>query len=252
MHLANEQLKQQQFYTHELDKAIEDIKRDFQSLLKNNQIILENAYTERIEQVKSQLSNVPENSVAAAPARVSVANLRDELKEVEKTRDEIENQYRPLIETFINKQKEKTSIDEEQRRLDLEYTRLINEINQITEAIELGKQHGFSVRFELETYRRLLDLQTQNVGFMTTHLLPNGSKEDEEEEQQHPTTVSIETTKTSSPPVSPPPTNLTTKKTESQRSISKTGKKITKTKIYADRSTRGRRFNYHLSSCSSR
>jgi len=220
--LANEQLKQQQFYTNELDKAIEDIRRDFQTLLKNNQIILENAYTERIEQVKSQFSNVPENSVAA-PARVSVANLRDELKEVEKTRDDIENQYRPLIETFINKQKEKTSIDEEQRRLDLEYTRLINEINQITEAIELGKQHGFSVRFELETYRRLLDLQTQNVGFMTTHLLPNGSKEEEEEE--HPTTVSIETTTTSSPPVSPPPTTtLTTKKNESQRSISKTGK----------------------------
>ncbi|CAF4302577.1 unnamed protein product, partial [Rotaria sordida] len=32
----NEQIKQKQFYTNELDKAIEDIKHDFQILLKNN------------------------------------------------------------------------------------------------------------------------------------------------------------------------------------------------------------------------
>ena len=138
-------------------------------------------------------------------------NLRDELKQVEKTRDDIENEYRPLIDAFVNKQKEKSNIDEERQRLDLEYSRLIGEINQLTEAIELGKQHGFAVRFELETYRRLLDLQTPSANFVAHHLLPNGSKEDDS------TTMT-----TSAAPVT-----MATKKTESQRSISKTGKRTT-------------------------
>lgn len=217
--LANEQVKQQQFYTNELDKAIEDIKRDFQNLLKNNQVILENAYAERIEQVKTQFSSVPETSVVTGSARVSIENLRDELKEVEKSRDDIENEYRPLIDLFITKQKEKTSIDEERRRLDLEYTCLINEINQITEAIELGKQHGFSVRFELETYRRLLDLQTKNVTLVNNHLLANGSKE---EDSTVVTSIPATTEVTATQP--PSTVTMTTKKNESQRSISKTGK----------------------------
>jgi len=84
--LANEQVKQQQFYTNELDKAIEDIKRDFQTLLKNNKTILENAYAERIEQVKSQILTYETNKQqeASLTSRISIETLNDELKEIEK------------------------------------------------------------------------------------------------------------------------------------------------------------------------
>ena len=98
-----------------MDKAIGDIKRDFQVLLQNNKAILENAYTERIEQVKTQISAIEANKQKEAPlasTRVSVENLREELKETEKARDNIENEYRPLIDTYLAKQKEKTQIDE--------------------------------------------------------------------------------------------------------------------------------------------
>jgi len=204
-----------------LDKAIGDIKRDFQVLLQNNKAILENAYTERIEQVKTQISAIEANKQKEAPlasTRVSVENLREELKETEKARDNIENEYRPLIDTYLAKQKEKTQIDEERFRLDNEYNRLINEINNLTEAIEIGKQYWFSVHFELETYRRLLDLETNRSSVVNLQETPlsNGTAEEEpvnEPEQQAPQQQQQQQT-------------ITSKKTDTQqRSISKTGEK---------------------------
>lgn len=220
---ASEQLKQQQFYTDELDKAIGDIKRDFQVLLQNNKVILENAYTERIEQVKTQITTYEANrqkEVPLASTRVSVENIQEELKEAEKARNDIENEYRPLIDSYLLKQKEKNQIDEERFRLDNEYNRLINEINNLTEAIEIGKQYWFSVHFELETYRRLLDLES-NKTTKTTIIdvkqqtsLPNGKNEEEEEEGTH---NEVEQ--------QAPQQVITVKKTDTQqRSISKTGK----------------------------
>jgi len=203
--LTNEQIKQQQFYTNELDKAIEDIKRDFQTLLKNNKTILENAYAERIEQVKSQILTYETNKQqeASLTSRISIETLNDELKEIEKIRDDIENEYRTLIDHYLTKQKEKNQIDEERIRLDNEYNRLLNEINHLTESIEIGKQYWFSVHFELETYRRLLDLDTTKSTIHTPLL--NGKEENGIIESQ-------------------PQQIITTKKTDAQRAISKTGK----------------------------
>ncbi|CAF1030748.1 unnamed protein product [Adineta ricciae] len=210
--LANEQIKQQQFYTNELDNAIDDIKRDFQALLKNNKVILENAYTERIEQVKTQIStyqaNKPQESLTTS--RVSIETIHDELKQAEKTREDIENEYRPLIDLYISKQKEKNQIDEERIRLDNEYGRLLNEINQITEAIEVGKQYWFSVHFELETYRRLLDLESTKTSVPTTTLTNTNN-------------ASLVNGKNESSIVEEPKSIITVKKNESQRAISKTG-----------------------------
>jgi hypothetical protein len=208
--LANEQIKQQQFYTNELDKAIEDIKHDFQILLKNNKVILENAYTERIEQVKTQILTYQTNKQqeTSSTSRISVETLHDELKQIEKERDDIENQYRPLIEVYLTKQKEKNQIDEERIRLDNEYNRLINEINHLTETIEVGKQYWFSVHFELETYRRLLDLETTKPTINNNHVpLTNGKQENGTNEPSSPPQQQI----------------ITVKKTETQRAISKTG-----------------------------
>jgi len=203
--LTNEQIKQQQFYTNELDKAIEDIKRDFQTLLKNNKTILENTYAERIEQVKSQILTYETNKQqeASLTSRISIETLNDELKEIEKIRDDIENEYRTLIDLYLTKQKEKNQIDEERIRLDNEYNRLLNEINHLTESIEIGKQYWFSVHFELETYRRLLDLDTTKSTIHTPLL--NGKEENGIIESQ-------------------PQQIITTKKTDAQRAISKTGK----------------------------
>ena len=206
--LASEQVKQQQFYTNELDKAIADIKSDFQTLLKSNKVMLENAYTERIEQVKTQISTYQqsrEQEASLAP-RVSVDSLHTELKQTEKLRDDVDKEYRPLLELFMGKQKEKTGIDEERTRLDLEYNRLISEINQISEAIEVGKRYWFSVHFELETYRRLLDLQISNPIVNNHHVLANGKEEHKIVEEQQPTPQII------------------VKKLDSQRAITKTGK----------------------------
>jgi archaellum component FlaC len=188
-----------------LDQAVDDIKRDFQTLLKNNKVILENAYTERIEQVKTQITTFEANKQQETPltSRVSVETLHDELKQIEKTRDNIENDYRPLIDLYITKQKEKNQIDEERVHLDTEYNRLISEINQLTEAIEVGKQYWFSVHFELETYRRLLDLEITNTTTSNHVPIPNGKQENGIVEEQRTTTI---------------------KKTDSQRAISKTGK----------------------------
>jgi myosin heavy subunit len=211
--LANEQIKQQQFYTNELDKAIDDIKRDFQVLLKNNKVILENAYTERIEQVKTQITTYQSNKQQESPTtttRISIETLHDDLKQIEKSRDEIENEYRPLIDLYLNKQKEKNQIDEERIRLDNEYNRLITEINQLTEAIEIGKQYWFSVHFELETYRRLLDLESTKTTINHNHTpIVNGKEENGIKEEK-----GIKEEQRSI---------LTVKKTDSQRSISKTG-----------------------------
>jgi hypothetical protein len=190
-----------------LDKAIEDIKRDFQTLLKNNKVILENAYTERIEQVKTQILTYQANKQQepSSTSRISIETLHDELKQCEKERDDIENEYRPLIDIYLSKQKEKNQIDEERIRLDNEYNRLLNEINHLTEAIEIGKQYWFSVHFELETYRRLLDLETTKPTINTNHIsLSNGKEEyGVSESLQQPI--------------------ITVKKTDTQRAISKTG-----------------------------
>jgi len=209
--LANEQIKQQQFYTNELDKAIEDIKNDFQILLKNNKIILENAYTERIEQIKTQILTYQTNKQqeTSSTSRISIDTLNDELKQIEKERDNIENDYRPLIDIYLTKQKEKNQIDEERIRLDNEYNRLINEINYLIQEIEVGKQYWFSVHFELETYRRLLDLETTKPTINNHILLSNGKQENgiNESPQQQQQIITV-------------------KKPDTQRAISKTGEMI--------------------------
>ncbi len=118
-----------------------------------------------------------------------------------------------MIETYLTKQKEKNQIDEERIRLDNEYNRLINEINHLTEAIEVGKQYWFSVHFELETYRRLLDLETTKPTINNNHVpLSNGKQENG-------------TSEPSSPPQQQQQQQqiITVKKTETQRAISKTG-----------------------------
>ncbi|CAF0797371.1 unnamed protein product [Rotaria sordida] len=216
--LTNEQIKQKQFYTNELDKAIEDIKHDFQILLKNNKAILENSYTERIEQIKTQILTYEANKQQeiSSTSRISIETLHDELKQTENIRQNIENEYQSLINFYIAKQKEKNQIDEERIRLDNEYNRLINEINHLTGAIEIEKQYWFSVHFELETYRKLLDLETtkslsSNNYYYTS--LPNGKQENSPvEEQQQEQQQQI----------------ITVKKNDRQRAISKTGEmKIT-------------------------
>jgi hypothetical protein len=109
-----------------------------------------------------------------------------------------------LIDIYLTKQKEKGQIDEERIRLDNEYNRLINEINQLTEAIESGKQYWFSVHFELETYRRLLDLETTKTTINQNHTpLVNGKQQNGIKEEVKEI--------------------ITVKKIDSQRSISKTG-----------------------------
>ncbi|CAF3393189.1 unnamed protein product [Rotaria sp. Silwood1] len=217
--LVNEQIKQKQFYTNELDKAIEDIKHDFQTLLKNNKTILENSYTERIEQIKTQILTYEANKQQEIPStsRISIETLYNELKQTENARQDIENEYRLLIDLYISKQKEKNQIDEERVHLDNEYNRLINEINHLTDAIEIGKQYWLSVHFELETYRRLLDLETTKSSSNIIHTsLPNGKQENspieeqqQQQDQQHQQMITV-------------------KKNDTQRAISKTGEmKIT-------------------------
>ncbi|CAF5204362.1 unnamed protein product, partial [Rotaria magnacalcarata] len=161
--LGNEQAKQKQFYTDELGKAIEDIKYDFQILLKHNKALLENSYADRMEQAKTQLlayETTKQQQQPLAATRISIDALQNELKQVEKVRQDIDNEYRPLVDLYLIKQKEKNQTDEERIRLDNEYNRLANEINHLTQAIEVGEQYWFSVHFELETYRKLLDLET--------------------------------------------------------------------------------------------
>lgn len=198
-------MKQKKFYSNELDKAIADIKEDFQNLLKVNKVVLEKAYAERIEQVKAQapIQELKQEKKTASLPRVSIESLREELKQVEKTRDDIENEYRPLMENYLKRQKEKSSIDEERFRLDSEHNRLLTEVNQLTEAIEIARQYWFSVRFELETYRRLLDLQGEKTPLTNHETLANGKDEHIEKEEK--------------------PTVQIIKNNEIQRSISKTG-----------------------------
>ena len=194
-----------------MDKAIDDIKRDFQTLLKNNKVILENAYTERIEQVKTQILTYEANKQqeSLSTSRISTEALYEDLKQAEKERDDIENEYRPLIDRYLTKQKEKNQTDEERIRLDSEYNRLITEISQLTEAIEVGKQYWFSVHFELETYRRLLDLETTKSSPIVNNHSPLKNGKPENGVDEHPTPQQIITT---------------IKKTETQqRAITKTG-----------------------------
>ena len=139
--------------------------------------------------------------------------MHDELEQIEKVRENIENEYRSLTDLYLNKQKEKQKNDEERIYLDNEYNRLINEINYLTEAIDSGKRHWFSVRFELETYRRLLDLEITKPVEKNNHIsIPNGTEEKGMCKQQRQ--------------------SLTVKRSNLQRSISKTGEiKRTNNKI---------------------
>ena len=204
--IANEQIQQQIFYNNELDNAISDIKRDFQALLTTNKVILENAYTERIEQMKAQAAAATAAAqLTSSTPKASMESLELELKQVETERNAIENEYRRLLELELNAQKERSTMNEESARLDLEYSRLLDEINQLTEAIEIGKQYWFSVHFELETYRRLLDLQMSSLSLNNHVGLVNGKEEHLQTQE--------------------PPQIIQTKKTESQRIISKTGRK---------------------------
>ncbi|CAF4133622.1 unnamed protein product [Rotaria socialis] len=225
--LGNEQTKQKQFYADELGKAIEDIKHDFQILLKHNKALLENSYADRMEQAKTQLlayeTTKQQQQQPLVATRASIDTLQNELKQVEKVRQDIDNEYRPLVDLYLIKQKEKNQTDEERIRLDNEYNRLANDVNHLTQAIEVGKQYWFSVHFELETYRKLLDLETSkslptinnnnnNNNNSTTSVITNNNKH-----------VVLSNGKDEHIPIEEPRQIVTVKKPEAQRAISKSG-----------------------------
>ncbi|CAM4825788.1 unnamed protein product [Rotaria magnacalcarata] len=221
--LGNEQAKQKQFYTDELGKAIEDIKYDFQILLKHNKALLENSYADRMEQAKTQLlayETTKQQQQPLAATRISIDALQNELKQVEKVRQDIDNEYRPLVDLYLIKQKEKNQTDEERIRLDNEYNRLANEINHLTQAIEVGEQYWFSVHFELETYRKLLDLETSKslptINTTTTTAITNNNNNN----KNH---VVLSNGKDEHIPIEEPRPTVTIKKPDVQRAISKTG-----------------------------
>ncbi|CAF4671667.1 unnamed protein product, partial [Rotaria magnacalcarata] len=79
-------------------------------LLKHNKALLENSYADRMEQAKTQLlayETTKQQQQPLAATRISIDALQNELKQVEKVRQDIDNEYRPLVDLYLIKQKEK-------------------------------------------------------------------------------------------------------------------------------------------------
>ncbi|KAL7668235.1 hypothetical protein ACOME3_008945 [Neoechinorhynchus agilis] len=175
-HLAVPQFDVSQFYRSELTKAINDIRRDFETLSSVQKNEIEAYYKVRTEEMKDQVADEKRKiEEAKAFGRVEVmdlGSLKDSLKDMTDERGRLENENYSLQNTLRNIEQDIMDIRTEQERRDaqkeMELMQLNAQIQSYQDSLRSTIENNVSLRFEINTYRRLLESEefhlTSNAG----------------------------------------------------------------------------------------
>lgn len=157
-----------QFYRTELTKAISNIRRDFDNLNRVQQGELEEYYRVKTEEIREQaaeaeerrkisLQAIQEGKYEAADADAldeAVKKARTDAGELQKENIRLENVLRELEDTY---EKMKSARTREEMNVEAEIQRISNEINEKQQVLAAATEGNVSLKFEINTYRRLLE-----------------------------------------------------------------------------------------------
>ncbi|KAL7672047.1 hypothetical protein ACOME3_006945 [Neoechinorhynchus agilis] len=155
-----------QFYRAELTKAISDIRRDFDQLNRAQQIEMEEYYKVKTEEIKEQVTeeyrkyqelrqlNGGDRHEVTSNLRSDIAQSRQELGELQKERIDLESRLREIEDMYDRLRSEQMREDSEK---EAEIYRVKAEISDREQALSTAMESNVSLRFEINTYRRLLE-----------------------------------------------------------------------------------------------
>lgn len=156
-----------QFYRTELTRAIADIKNDFEALSQAQRHELEEYYRIKTEEIREQAAEqkrkIEEARRSGAVEVMDLSSLkslltenRDNYSQLQKEYSDLSNHLRQLEEDF-----ERISSDHNraQNERDRELGDLRAQAEQREQAIAAVLENNVSLRFEINTYRRLLEVE---------------------------------------------------------------------------------------------
>lgn len=156
-----------QFYRTELTRAIADIKNDFEALSQAQRHELEEYYRIKTEEIREQAAEqkrkIDEARRTGAVEVMDLSSLksllaenRDNYGQLQKDHSELANHLRQLEEDF-----ERISSEHQraQNERDRELADLRAQAEQREQAIAAVLENNVSLRFEINTYRRLLEVE---------------------------------------------------------------------------------------------
>lgn len=169
--LATPVIDVSRFYRMELARAISDIRQDFEVLAQSQANELEEYYRIKTEQVRAEIESENERKRLLASEGVlesmdktyltsavkdnqnDLINLQRENKDLQNYLDGISNDWERIQEEQLR----------ERQSYDQEFGQLHQQIGEKQQTIDNLLESNVSLRFELSTYRRLLDVEEQHM-----------------------------------------------------------------------------------------
>ena len=162
------------FYRIELARAISDIRQDFEVLSQSQANELEDYYRVKTEQVRQEIASEDErkrllNSEGAVESMDTIAmssSLKDNHKDLGSLRAE-NQQLQGQLDAIVD---DLEKIQEETLRERQSYEQELNQLRQQVAdqqaTIDGVLDNNVSLRFEMSTYRRLLDVEEKHLNRM--------------------------------------------------------------------------------------
>ena len=175
-----------QFYRTELTRAIADIKNDFEALSQAQRRELEEYYRIKTEEIREQAAEQKRKlEEARRTGAVDVMDLsslkslltenRDNYSQLQKEHNDLANTLRQLEEDF-----ERITNDHNRSQLerDRDLADLRAQAEQREQAIAAVLENNVSLRFEINTYRRLLEVEEGHLQRIESGegLIPSGGR----------------------------------------------------------------------------
>jgi regulator of replication initiation timing len=162
------------FYRTELARAISDIRQDFDVLSQSQVNELEEYYRVKTEQVREEIASENERKRLLASEGVVESMdklaLSSSLKDHQTDLTSLQTENRQLQAEFDAIADDLERIQEEHSREKQSYshelTQLRQEIDNRKTAIDELLENNVSLRFEMSTYRRLLDVEEKHLNRM--------------------------------------------------------------------------------------
>jgi len=156
-----------QFYRTELTRAIADIKNDFEALSQAQRRELEEYYRIKTEEIREQSAaqklKMEEARRSGSVEVMDLTSLKSMLSESRDLYGSLQKEYAELSNHLRQLEEDFEQISSEHSRAQLERERELAELRAQAEAREQAisavLENTVSLRFEINTYRRLLDVE---------------------------------------------------------------------------------------------
>jgi len=159
------------FYRTELARAISEIREDFEVLSQSQADELEEYYRMKTEQVRSEIAAENERKRLLASQGVVesmdtsglTSSLKDTNEDLGKLRQENQALQADIDAIVEDLQRIQYENDNERKQYDKDLDQLREEIANKENAISSILENNVSLRFEMSTYRRLLDVEEKHL-----------------------------------------------------------------------------------------